>query len=278
MGDRILTYTNRIDELGVIGGISTLTPAQPIDSRRDHRIGIISASMPSKPANIYDATAMLSLPVAERVNTGKYRASRNGGTDWTVLQISTAAHCDLESIEKAINDSLQAWYTTIDEPALRLLANGSLLRCYAVIDSTKLAAPGQFAIDFAYDGSKLGEVLGFVTPALFDADGTHTADQYANIDWLGSSLSIELSNFGSLSVVNGVSSARMITMPLPPESYAQNTFTYPACTGEQPFTVPCEINSSNLSEWTVIVRGARGQLALAFGKVDCHVTIRIIEE
>jgi hypothetical protein len=80
------------------------------------------------------------------------------------------------------------------------------------LDSTKLAAPGQIAVDFSQSGIKT--LLGFTNPTQFLIDGLYAGNVYPAMDLFGNTVSLKLIGFGPLSVLNGGNSYELCSFDL----------------------------------------------------------------
>jgi hypothetical protein len=134
------------------------------------------------------------------VNTGLVRVSKDAGLNWTSIQLENGIY-SVTQISNAINSTVSAWYTDSASPALEIHTNTAVEKVYLTLDSSKLLVPGQIAIDFSL--SSISALLGFTAPTSFLVDGTYEADAYAQVDWFGNLLSVQLVGFGTLSIADG---------------------------------------------------------------------------
>lgn len=145
-------------------------------------------------------------------NNGLVRVSNDDFATHTDVQLNDGIYT-VADIMSAINHAVSSWHTDVDnDPAFIMEANDVIGQVYIIIDSTKLATGTQFAIDFSQ--SSIYDLLGFVTTKSFNADGTYSASDLAKVDTFGNLLSVQISGFGAISIVNTETSNEIATIDL----------------------------------------------------------------
>jgi len=268
---RVFNYKRTLSSLGTFDGADYLEIPQRINTARPHTLSVQVASITSNIPNVYNASALSSLPVEQRVNTGLIGISKDKGVTWTAIQLENGVYTPL-NISNAINATIDTWYNDPTIPGFTIHSNSVLGVCYIILDSTKLIA-GDLAVDFAYGGSKIGELLGFVGTTLFDADGTYQSDAYPKLDWFGNYVDVHIENFGSLSVIAGKSSDTAVSIKLE-TSTAVNSYTYPLTTGEHSYEVPVSCNES-ITAIKLCFTGRDSKTVVAFdGEVSVNIVLK----
>lgn len=270
---RVFNYKRSVNALSTFNGTDYITIPQRINVSRPHTIMVQTASITSNIPNVYNATALTDLPAAERVNTGLVRVSKDGGANWTSVQLTNGVYTPL-NISNAINAAISSWYTLDTDPAFTIHSNSVIGICYIVIDSTKLAVPGQMCVDFAYNNSKMGELLGFVAVSQFILDGTYDSDAYPKLDWFGNYVDVHVLGFGPLSVVAGKSSDTAISIKLETAT-AVNSYSYPLTTGEHPFERPVASIPETISSLSLKFTGRDDKTIVCYdGEVSVIIVLK----
>ena len=220
---RILSYHNNYTSLSRMDGTVVLDqPINFIDYRhtekpRRMQVRLTQVAFTSRIPNVY------SLPDGS-FNNGKLRVSNNGGSTWTTIQLTNGVYT-IPYIQAAINSVINNWWTDINDPGLTVKYNLATELVYITLDSTKLASPGQVAIDLSQ--SQISDLLGYSTTKTFTTDGVKVADKPAMLNWCGDSISVLLHGFGTLSILNGKLSEEFCSVPLT-VSQVGNEYVYPS--------------------------------------------------
>jgi hypothetical protein len=153
--------------------------------------------------------------------TNTLKVSRDGGTTFSTI-ILPVGNYSIEQLNRAINDSISAWITDAEDSSFNLFYKDPTGKCYIVIDSSKLTAPGtQFQINFDSDISKL---VG-TTTKLYEIDNTYTFEDAPKMNYFGDVLYVVFENgFGNLNSRNARSSNALCSVPLTKRNASDNFF------------------------------------------------------
>lgn len=212
---RVITHFKKINDLGVLDSETILDQTLQMNPNKLKAIQVCQLHFSSNIPNIFNVGT---------TNTGLVRCSKDGGTNWDVIQLDTGIYT-IPLVQAAILNKISPYWTDALDVGFSLRYNTATYVCYIDIDSSKMPS-GQFCIDFNYSDSKIGELLGFVTTSLFNTDGIHEASNYAKLDWFGNSVVVELDLGVSLQLVNGKSSKEICRVPLTAD-VVSNEYTYP---------------------------------------------------
>jgi len=228
---RILSYSKSLKTIGSPDGTVNLgTNNHPIKlTGTNNKIRLIDFTIDSQIPNVYNYGG---------TNNGLLRVSVDDGATWTIIQLDNGVYSVTE-ISNAINAAISSSYTLSTDPGIIIRANTVVKKVYMIIDSSKLAVASQIRIDFGYSTSRITELLGFVSTTMFIADGTYTASDFPQIDWIGNSISVEL-ELGTIKfgVTNSDATNEICRVNLATATVT-NTYTYPNI--QQPaITIPPE--------------------------------------
>jgi len=263
---RILTYSKVFTSIGELdSGEIILNQSLQLDNTKKTYIKLISGAITSRIANVFNYGG---------INNGLLRVSNDNGVSWTVIQLNDGVYSSPTVIQNAINSAVEAWWTNLTDPGILIYANYTLGKAYIILDSAKLSAPGQLQIDLAYNGSRIWELLGFTVTTLFTVDGTYTATENAQFDWIGNRSHVYLDGFGTISIKNSNISNQIYSVPLA-VSDVSNNYNFPSI--EQPYiqlyTIP-----SIISYWRVYVLGSRSNRKAYALEGEFEVTIEIMQQ
>jgi hypothetical protein len=211
MANRVVGYDRYLSTFGSADGHVTFN--QPLTLKPNGRrvaIRVISATISRLVANVFDMSANGG------TRNNLIQVSRDAGASWVDVVLPPGAY-GVSNINAAIKDATNGvgWNTLAAEPALQLFSNSVVQRCYWVLDSTRLAAPGtQIGVRMNGGTSLAGALLGFSAAQTSVADGTFGGDVVPRIDWIGNSVSVRLRGFGPLSVINGTSNDELMQIAL----------------------------------------------------------------
>ena len=253
---RILSYSKNVTELSSMDGSIYLDNPLSLNGNTPLYLKLIKFSISSYIPNVYNYGG---------VNNALVRCSKDNGVTWDVIQLSDGVYT-IPLINSAIQSAISTYWTDPSDPGFFLRYNTATYQTYISIDSSKLAVPSQFCIDFNYNNSRMYELLGFITVKSFNTDGNHIASDFAKIDWFGNNISVQLNGFGPISILNGKSSLEICNVPL---STAQvtNEYVYPLSGLVSPWII---INSlTNLAQYSVKFVGEQnGQVLVLQGSVN----------
>ena len=216
LNSTVLTYSTYLNGVGSGDGkVSLLAPIQ-WDSRTKRYFRLIKCNFSSLIPNIHNVAGE---------NNALIRVSKDGGATWTSIQLKNGSYT-VFNIEEAINTTITAWWADPTKPGFTIRGNTADQYTYTILDSTKLAAPGQLGID--YSQSLIWDFLGYSDPLhrTFIVDGEQDAPSYAKVNWYGDSVSLLINGFGPLTIKNGAQSFEAADIPLVLYSGA-NEFIYP---------------------------------------------------
>lgn len=256
---RVFQYFTTTNSTAPIDGTMRLSETLRTNPNRRHTLEILPSELPVRIPNVYNYGG---------TNNGLCRVSN--GITTIDIQLQDGVYI-VNAINRAINDTINSWYTDSTQPAFQLLDNGTLSKCYIVIDSTKLSVGTQFSIDFAYNGSKMSELLGFTSPSSFNVDGTYSSNVYPQIDWF-SYIDVYLEGLGSdLMIVNGESSNKVIHFEF--YSTTDNVYYFPK-TG-QTYEVECK-PPSNVNQVSFKFKGRNNRQVICYDSI-CSINFKLTE-
>lgn len=231
-------------ELG--GTIHLAAPLQFSGIKRYFRL--IKCSFTKYLANIHNVTGV--------ENNGLFAISNDGGVNWTNIQLQDGLYraYDIELVANKIAADL-GWWTTITDPGFKIRGNPATQHTYTILDSTKLAAPGQLAIDFSL--SLIWQFLGYTNPAAqtFVVDGEFDSVSPELVNWFGDELGLYIGQLGAISLRNGNQSSLVSSISLA-VAYGSNNIIYPLA-GIQTALLPLPQAPQLISDITVTLRGSR---------------------
>lgn len=261
---RILQYSKSVDSIGNLDGDTTLINPLRMNPNKPKAIRLISARISSYIPNVYNVGS---------VNNGLVRCSKDDGVQWDVIQLTDGVYT-IPLINAAIQQAISTYWTDSADPGFYLRYNSATFQVYVDIDSTKLAVADQFQIDFNYSDSLMYELLGFTTTTLIDSDGLTTAESYAQLDWFGNDISVQMYGFGNLTILNGTPQNEFFSIPLS-TSQVNNEYVYPIEGIRSPWILID--NKDNLQKFSVKLVGSResrqvivleGKFTLSFELAD----------
>lgn len=208
-GSRVLTYQTSFD--GAPGSVGTLDGTVsiqvPIDlSGTNVYLSLVSCTFSSTIPNVFSYTAPIG-GISFTFNNSIIGVSRDNGATWLAINLPNGVYT-IPVINAAIDDATLTagwWAPAVPQTTGQTLSyNLATSIPYQFIDSTKLAVPGQFCIDYGYNGSTMWRTLGFSSALAgrIMADGLTSAQNQAQLDTYGSSVHIHLQGMGALSVLN----------------------------------------------------------------------------
>ncbi len=248
----IITYSANIQNTGTgNGSVSMLAPLQ-LDPQIRKYFRLIKCNFSKLLANIHNLTTG---PFIE--NNGLIRVSQTGGAPWTSIQLENGLYTVFD-IELAINKSVEAWWALPTDPGFKIRGNASTQRTYTILDSTKLAVPGQLAID--YSSSLIWNFLGYSDPLArtFILDGEYDSASFANVNWFGDSLSLVIRGLGPISLKNGAQSFEAANIPIV-VPVGSNEVIYPLAGVPSP-KIPLPQCPSIISQIDIALEGANTSL------------------
>lgn len=248
---RILSFTNSTDSIASLDGEVRLINPLQMNANRLKGIRLVSFSMSSFIPNVYNYGG---------VNTGLVRCSKDDGATWDTIQLTNGVYT-IPLIQQAILSAITTYWTDSSDPGFALRYNSATYQVYCDIDSTKLAVADQFQIDFKPTGSQMYELLGFTTTTLFDTDGLHTSDNYAQLDWFGNQVSVQVYGLGNLTILNGSPSNEFFSVPLS-ASKVNNEYVYPIAGIRTPMILID--GRDNLQKFSVKLVGSRNDRQVVF--------------
>lgn len=268
---RVLSYTKTTTTVDNLDGEATLYPVLRCNPNKGLAVRLLSGSFSSYIVNVFNYGG---------VNTGLFKMSNDQGSTWTTVQLTDGVYT-VNGICLAIQKKMAEldWDNDIADPTFYIRYNSFTFQTYCEIDSTKLKGYDPlthgFQIDFKPTGSSMDILTGFVTPSLVDSDGTTTADQVAQMDWFGNSVSVEVDINGSpLSIVNGSSSYELIKVPLSVNT-VNNEYTFPIAGYISPWISISSADS--IKKFTVKLKGSRSGrqlLVLPDGQINLSLAIK----
>ena len=260
---RILSYTNSVDDIGSLDGEVRFDNPLSMNNNRLKAVRLVSFSVSSYIPNVYNVGG---------INNGLLRTQKDDGVTWDVIQLTDGVYT-IPVIQAAILNAISTYWTDDTDPGFALRYNSATFEVYVDIDSTKLAVAGQFQIDFKPTGSLMYELLGFTTTTLFDTDGLHTADAYAQLDWFGNDISVQLFGLGNLTIVNGSPTNEFFSVPLS-ATKVNNEYVFPTAGIRMPWILIG--GRDNLQKFSVKLVGSRNnrQIIVLEGKVNLVFELR----
>jgi len=244
MSSQILSYNKTLTSFGSPGTTENVVLSMPIKIGSNAKVRLIDFHIDAQICNIFNYGG---------INNGLVAVSNDDWTTTTVIQLDNGVYSSVSNIQNAINKTIAGWYIDYNDPGIVIQSNPVLGKNYMTIDSTKLAVAGQLAINFAYNGSLLGELLGFTAPATFNTDGLKEADAFAQVDFIGNEISVKFIGLGNLSMVNNEPSTEIARVNLS-DSTVQNVYSYPSIM--QPMISIIE-NKYGLQTYQVVIEGTR---------------------
>jgi hypothetical protein len=247
MSSVILSYNKSLSTFGSPNGTVTLDYPLRWTNKGNtiQKIRLIKATISDRMPNIYSQGTTF--------NNGLVRVTNDGGLTWTPIQLQNGVYT-IPLIQEAINQTIgPTYYTSMSDPGILIQYNLSTNIVYIIIDSSKLAVGTQIGIDFSQ--SLIYQLLGFVTTKTFITDGTHSASNYAQLDWFGNSVSVVLTGFGPISIKNGALSNELVSIPLS-ASNVNNEYIYPTAGIISPI-IPLSRPISELRNFDVTFLGSR---------------------
>jgi hypothetical protein len=259
-----LSFTNNTSELGSIDGEVVMNQAIKLNPNTKKMIRLDQLTMTSQLPNIYNFNG---------VNTGLLRTSKDDGVSWDIIQLNDGIYT-VSLIQAAILSVITSYWTDSNDPGFAIRYNTATQIVYIEIDSSKLAVVDQFQIDIAPTGSSMNELLGFSSTTLFDTDGLHDADLYAQLDWFGNNVSVQLEGFGSISFLNGQQSNQLCSVPLS-SSIVNNEYVFPTAGIISPWIL---IRAENqISKYSIKLVGSSGRnMIFLQGSISLSLELREI--
>jgi hypothetical protein len=246
MSSQIITYSKQLTTFGTPNSDGNIDLSPPVKIGSRCAVRLINFYIDAQICNIFNDGI---------INNGLFRISNDGFATQTVGQLENGVYSTVTQITAAINELAASlgWWTNPVDPGFEIFSNTVLGKNYIIIDSTKLAVPGQLCIDFGYNNSKLGLLLGFVTPASFILDNTYAADEYAQQDYIGNEISVHFIGSGYLSLINNQDSTEIARINLS-DSSVKNTYSFLII--QQP-AISIKENRNGLTSYQVKIYGTR---------------------
>lgn len=158
-------------------------------------------------------------------NNTSFRISKDDGVTYSTFNIPEGIYSVLYLKQFIIGatNSLNYW-TDPNATGFNMSYNNATQFIYVEIDSTKLAIPSQFRIDFGI--SDLWDTLGFSINQTIINDGITIADKNPKIDSQGSYISVELNSVCDYLRVSPDGTNTKILCVIPIESSSTNEILY----------------------------------------------------
>lgn len=250
-------------DFGTRSGTVNMTQPRYLDSNKSKAFRVLRVILSPEIPNIYTYGGY---------SNDKARISNDGGTTWQTVVLKPGIYT-IAMMQDSLNDVANqlAWYAKADDPAIVINYNPATRMVYTKLDSTKLAAPGQIAVDFAI--SSMCTVLGYPSSAAtFIIDGIHTATLTPKLDAQGTYVEVFMTCIQNVRFVNGSLSSVVCRIPI--QSSGQTEIIWPGMNTGLTSTfvnanIPSVINSYNVN-----IRTASGsECVFLYGNVIIEVEI-----
>ena len=197
--------------------------------------------------------------------------SIDGGATWVTVSLKAGIYT-IQMIQDSINDVANQlnWYIKPSDPAIVISYNPATRYVYTKLDSSKLLAPGQIAID--YGVSSIYLLLGYgVLTSKFLIDGLFTATLPPQLDAQSTYVEIKMSCIQGVRWTNGSLSSSICRIPI---QSGQVEIVWPAAsTGLISPLIPASIVNS-ISSYTInITTGNGSECVFLYGNFILEVEI-----
>lgn len=229
----IISYRQMTSTLVSANG--SFVPRSAVEFRGTVRkVQVVKASITNRIANVWtNPVTQTPLGTMPAFDNATFRLTHDGGATWVTVVLPPGVYT-VPMINAAITDATQAWNTLPTDPSIVLTYNLATHQAYLNLDSTKDANPlAVVGIDFSV--SRINELLGFIGAVPFIGDGVYGATANAQLDWIGSNVSVLVQGLGPVSYVNTDTSQEICQIPLSTTGSIPASYQFPHDSSISPF-------------------------------------------
>lgn len=253
-------------DFGIRSGVVNMRQPKYLDPNKPKAYRVLRVILSPNLPNIYSYNGFSNTTV---------NISNNGGTTWTTVGLKTGIY-DVQMLQDSINNVANQlnWYTNASDVGIIISYNPATQLIYTKLDSTKLAAAGQLAIDYSI--SSIYQMLGYTqTACTFLADGLYTATLSPAVDVQGTYVEIFVSFIQGTRWTNGQLSSAICRIPL--QTNGEQEIIWPSSnTGMISPLVAASIPTV-IQSYTVSIKTPSGQDAIfLFG--NCIIEVEVVEQ